>query len=198
MLYLETATLPISSVIVARRLNYLQTILKRSKDEVIWKVYTAQKSAQIKGDWTNLVQEDMGAIGLNIFDQIIAGMSEEDFKDLVKSKVRINALKELTIIPKGHIKINHISFEHMTSPQEYLTSNFFNNKIKQVLFNIRCMSLRTVRDNFHKFYHNDIECNICGTGEIDSQELLLIWHKVTSKLSRDIMHLWRNVKYEDI
>ena len=56
MLYLETATLPISSVIIARRLNYLQTILKRNNEEVIWKVYTAQKSAPTKGDWTNLVQ----------------------------------------------------------------------------------------------------------------------------------------------
>ena len=61
MLYLETATIPISSVIIARRLNYLQTILKKSKEDVIWKVYKAQKSS--RGDWKNLVQEDIIKIG---------------------------------------------------------------------------------------------------------------------------------------
>ena len=198
MLYLETATLPISSVIIARRLNYLQTILKRNNEEVIWKVYTAQKSAPTKGDWTNLVQEDMGKIELEISDEAIAGISDEDYKDLVRSKVRLNALNELKIRQKGHNKVKHIPFVHLQAPQEYLTSTLFNNKMKKILFNLRCKTLKTIRDNFHKFYHNDIKCKLCGTGEIDSQEHLLKCHNVTSKLSPDMLSLWKTVKYEDI
>ena len=93
----DTVFSPISQVCtrgvtLARRLNYLQNILKRSKDELTWKVYKSQKSSPSKGNWTNIVQEDMGKIVLKISDNAIAGMNEE-YKDRVKSKVRINALK---------------------------------------------------------------------------------------------------------
>ena len=124
--------------------------------------------------------------------------SDEDYKDLVRSKVRLNALNELKIRQKGHNKVKHIPFVHLQAPQEYLTSTLFNNKMKKILFNIRCKTLKTIRDNFHKFYHNDIKCKICGTGEIDSQEHLLKCHNVTSKLSPDMLSLWKTVKYEDI
>ena len=43
MLYLETAELPIKSVIIVRRLLYTQTILKRYKKELTSKVYLSMK-----------------------------------------------------------------------------------------------------------------------------------------------------------
>ena len=70
--------------------------------------------------------------------------------------------------------------------------------MKQILFNIRRRSLKTIRDKFQKFYHNDIVCKIGGTGEIDSQDNLLRFLKVTSKLSPYMLPLWRNVKYEGL
>ena len=45
MFYLETSVLPIASVIIARRLIYLQDILKRTENEIIFKVYTAPKES---------------------------------------------------------------------------------------------------------------------------------------------------------
>ena len=51
MLYLETAELPVKSVISVRRLMYLQTVLKRHKEELIYRVYSAMEEKTYKGDW---------------------------------------------------------------------------------------------------------------------------------------------------
>lgn len=88
MLYLKTSVLPISSVITARRLLHLQTILKRSTKEIIRKVYEAQKSSPIKGDWINLVREDMKQIGIDISDKAIEEMSQEEYKIIVRKAVK--------------------------------------------------------------------------------------------------------------
>ena len=43
ILYLETGCLPLSDVIIVRRLLYIQTILKRYKKELTSKVYLSMK-----------------------------------------------------------------------------------------------------------------------------------------------------------
>ena len=101
MLYLETAVLPISSVIIARRLGYLQTILKITENEI---TCTAQKDAPTKGDWVNLVEEDMKLLSMDIIDKAIAEMSQDDFKDIVKTSIKNHAFDELKTIQKGHKK----------------------------------------------------------------------------------------------
>ena len=170
MLYLETSVLPIASVIIARRLIYLQNILKRTENEIILKVYTAQKKSPTQGDWINLVQEDMNLLNLNISDNVISEMSQDDYKNIVKKKVQIHALEELKSRQQGHQKVKQIPYVHFTSPQDYLISSLFTNKMKSFLFNLRCESVKTVRNNFHKYYYNDIACKVCGMGETDTQE----------------------------
>ena len=55
-LYLETATVPIRFVISSRRLMYLHCILQRSKEELVRKVYDAQKENTTAGDFCELVE----------------------------------------------------------------------------------------------------------------------------------------------
>ena len=47
-LYLETAQIPIRYILACRRILYLQTILQRGTEELIYKVYAAQKMTQPK------------------------------------------------------------------------------------------------------------------------------------------------------
>ena len=44
-LYLEAGAVPIRFIISSRRLNYLQTILKRGDSELTKKIYQAQKKS---------------------------------------------------------------------------------------------------------------------------------------------------------
>ena len=51
-------------------------------------MYTAQKNAPTKGDWVNLVQEDMKILGLDISDKAIVEMNQDVYKDIVKKVVK--------------------------------------------------------------------------------------------------------------
>ena len=61
-LYLEMGALPISNVLISRRLNYLKHILDRPDKELIKRVYQEQKENPTKGDWTEWVKADIKKI----------------------------------------------------------------------------------------------------------------------------------------
>ena len=61
-LYLEMAALPIPHVMRARRLLYLQTILKRHDSELTKRVYMCQKANPLPGDWCLKVKEDLSLL----------------------------------------------------------------------------------------------------------------------------------------
>ena len=46
---------------------------------------SVRKEAPLPGDWCTLVSEDFQKMGLNMSDEIIARMSEGDYRDIVKS-----------------------------------------------------------------------------------------------------------------
>ena len=50
-LHLETGTIPIKYILASRRLNYLYNIIKRKENEVLLRVYNAQKEKALKGDF---------------------------------------------------------------------------------------------------------------------------------------------------
>ena len=53
-LFLETSCIPIRFIVASRRLMYLQTILQRSPDEMVRKVYDVQKVDTSPGDFYEL------------------------------------------------------------------------------------------------------------------------------------------------
>ena len=76
MLYLETATIPLRYIIKIRRMMYFQTIVKRSDQELIKRVYNAQRDDPVKGEWVNILKEDFKYIGEEV--------NEEDAKTTSK------------------------------------------------------------------------------------------------------------------
>ena len=59
---------------------YLQTVLKRHKNEITNKVYKAIKSAPLKDDWVLLVNEDKNMLPHNIQDDdVISKLITTDF-----------------------------------------------------------------------------------------------------------------------
>ena len=140
MLYLETAQVPVKSVIIVRRLLYLQTILHRHKDELIRQIYDAMKVDPIKDDWIHLVVKDISDIGLNLSDDQIGSLSKNEFKNIVKSKMRSFTHAEFERVKQGHSKVKHISHKDLKKPQPYLMDAMFNNTETSLLFNLRSQS----------------------------------------------------------
>ena len=79
-LYLELAALPLAYVISARRMIYLQTILKRPNEEIIKQVYKCQKESPVQGEWCTLLKEDFEKINEHISDDLFKKMSEIEYK----------------------------------------------------------------------------------------------------------------------
>ena len=79
-LFLETGTLPINYVLAARRLIYLQNILKRDNTELLKKVYLSQKANPKKGDFVDLVSENAKLVELDIKEEDIENMSKTDLR----------------------------------------------------------------------------------------------------------------------
>ena len=198
ILYLETGCLPIKDVITVRRLSYLHTILERSEDEIIKKVYLAQKKQPSEGDWVKLVDIDKKDLDMMYEDSAIARMSSEDYLDIVKSKVRQKAFAELRQIQQGHEKVRHIQYDSLSEPQEYLCHKMSNNRISRLLFNLRCQTVKNIKNNFHKQFENNLGCPFKCFGEIDSQENLLSCKRLRKELNSQQENKLNSVSYNQI
>ena len=197
MLYLETAQLPIPDVISVRRLSYLHTILNRHTSELIRKVYQAMKEDPSKDDWVNLVKTDLEDIGMNPDSDVeISVMSKDEFKKLVKKKVREKTFKYLEGIKQSHKKVKDVVHDNLNKPQEYLTSNLFDNKEKTLLYNLRSQSENEYRANFSHKYSN-LRCPMCDFEE-DSQLHALSCETVKQHLDRTDKETIKSVLYSDI
>ena len=61
-------------------------ILQKNEDELVSKVYQAQKLFPTKDYFVNQVKEDMDDIELDLDEDTIKNMKKAKFKDLVKDK----------------------------------------------------------------------------------------------------------------
>ena len=185
MWYLETGAIPISHVISIRRLVYLQTILKKSNNKIVKKVYLAQKRNPCNGDWIKLFDSDKEKYNMTISDEEIEAMTEHDYKSLVKQRVKEKSFEELSIIQNEHSKVKHINFKNINKPQDYLTSKVFKNKTSMLLFKMHCESVRGIKNNFHKLYNGNTFCPFQCQNECDTQPHILRCQKLIEHLGID-------------
>ena len=82
-LHLETATIPIRYIKASRRLNYLHNILTRKENEVLSRVYFAQKTKPLQGDFVKLVESDLLLINQKYDESLFKSMSKKKFKKIL-------------------------------------------------------------------------------------------------------------------
>ena len=111
-LYLENGQVPIRYILACRRLLYLQTILQRDPDELVHKVYLAQRADPSQGDFCLLVDNDRLLLDCCLTDEQIGQTSKYDFRILVKKKAKEQAFRTLMSIKDKNGK-HHI---HQQSP----------------------------------------------------------------------------------
>ena len=97
-LYLETGCVPLRYLIKGRRIMYLHHILTRQSNSLISKGFWAQVAKPGKGDWCQVVREDLDLLGLSTLTfEDIAGKSKNSLKDLVDEHVRSTAFRDLEL-----------------------------------------------------------------------------------------------------
>ena len=108
------------------------------------------------------------------------------------------ALNELKTIQSEHIKVKHILYESSSEPQEYLKDKHFNNRLSSLLYNLRCESVKDVKNNVRKMYNDEIQCRMKCKNEIDSQQHILECHELITHLGSNQKELLKEVKYEHL
>ena len=185
-LYLETGSLPIHWILAQRRINYLRHIYSRNDDELIKKVFIAQKEAPTSGDFVKLVTKDIIRLGLTHKEIENGEISKQELRKCVRSV----AFSQLRAIQSKGTKTKTIKYFEFQM-QEYLRSEI-NREEMTTLTCIRSMCVRGVKTNFKKMYKLCLHCPLRCDSENpydDTQEHVLRCSKLGgSNIEMDCMH----------
>ena len=194
-LYLEAGAVPIRFLLSSRRMIYLQTILKRSDNELIKKILKAQMENPTIGDYIELVKRDFEMIGEEINVNEIEQTSVNSYKRFIKNKIRKAALKYLNDTKDKHSKICNIRYEKLES-QKYLTSEMFSDDEVNLLFALRSRAIDCKGNFKNKYKESNIICQFCKMEEDDQPHMLQC--NVIRKNLRSTKVVEEKYEYEDL
>ena len=194
-LYLESGSIPLKNIIASRRIMYLHHLLGREDRELIKRVYKAQKESPTPGDFVELVKEDLNVIGEAFDEETIFMRSKDQFKTIIKEKIRQSAFRDLKNLQMKHSKIMNIQYDGLQT-QLYMTSPLFSNDMVKILVNMRSSMTKDIKNNFSSIYKGNMACRLkCSDpNAIDSQQHLLLCSALTDNITKEQNH----IKYEDI
>ena len=164
-LYFETGQKPIRFILACRRILFLQTILHRSQDELIRKVYSAQKADPTDGDFCQLVAADSQLLDCQLSDDQISSMTRYDLKTLVKAKATEAAFRYLLAIKETKTKMDNLSYQRNYQKQPYLER--LSSDQSSLLLALRTRTYRGIRSDFGEMFPSK-DCPLNGCLEADS------------------------------
>ena len=94
-IFLESGCVTLKYKIMSRRLNFLHYILNRPENDLVRKNFEVQSKYPVKGDWINTVKSDLEKLKINMNMEDIRNETKENFKEMVKIKVKEATLEEL-------------------------------------------------------------------------------------------------------
>ena len=168
-LYLECGAVPIRFIFMSRRIMYLQAILKREDSELLKKLYEAQKVNKTKGDFADLVSQDLHKLEVKENEEAIKNMTKVCLKKIVKNKVKEAALNYL--ISNKTSKTEKLNYKKLEL-QPYLKSPSFSESESNLLLALRTRTVRGIRADFPGMFPSR-ECPMPGCSEEDTLPHLL-------------------------
>ena len=193
-LYLEAGALPIRFIITSRRVIYLQSILKRPEDELVRRVYYAQKENPVNGDFVKLIQADFDLLGAKFTENEVISMSKEALKTEVKKMAYAAAFKYLTNKQQQHSKVHGVKYKKLQT-QAYILSPLFKNTEVNLLHALRSRMIN-VKANFSSKYRLSLLCPVCESA-VDEQQHILECDDMISQLKSDEIAVEKS-EYKDL
>ena len=182
--FLEAGVLPVRFIIAKRRLLYLWQIMHRKDDDLLKRVYQAQKVSKTKNGWAELIESDKKEFGIDFTDDEVSTMSENNFKTIVNTAVTERTLKYLNKIADGHSK-SKILVKAKVEREKYLDDPRFSRSDAELLFCLRTRML-DFKVNFSNQYGDDISCRICHV-HVECQEHILKCEPLKDKIEFQTM-----------
>ena len=166
--YLETNTLPLRFVVLARRVMYYWGILQKSDTELVKQVFRAQQLSPVKNDWCLKIEEDLAYLDINLNESEICAMKKHKFKSYLNTKIQEAGHKYLLTLKNKHTKSDNLCVA--SQMESYLISNKLSLSEKQLLCKFRTLTY-DCRANYKNQYGSNLACLI--RTEEDNQILLL-------------------------
>ena len=167
LFYLETAKIPIRYIVSKRRLLYLWNILKFSENELIKKMYNAQKVASIRNDWFKLLESERQKCDIVQTDDQISKISKYQFRYLVYIKVNSHAFEYLKEKAQCHKKsekiLENIQKSSLFKRHLYLRENMLYKSDWQLVCKLRSRML-----DVNPICHGPLGCDRFPGDVIDS------------------------------
>ena len=186
-LYLETGCMSITTTIKARRINYLQYLVKLPKEEMLSKFFHCQWLDSCQHDWTRQVRKDLEDFNLPVDLAVIEKKSEFSWKTLVKRKAKEYELERLILLKetKNKSKMKDLEYEKLLA-QEYLTN--LDVHLAKTVFRFR-VRMERFNGNF-RGQGPTAPCPLCGLHK-DDQHLSFKCLTVTKEL--DVTEEYENL-----
>ena len=184
-LHLETGTVPLRWIITQRRINYMKHIESRDENELIKKIFSAQKEKPSQGDFVKLIEKDLKNLSITYEDIITNKITKQMLKTLATNA----AFQELKEKLDSHKKVKHLEYKTLEI-QPYLLSDGLSEDIRKTLTALRSHRLKVIRHNFPKMYKMSLKCPLECNKEVpqeDTQEYILSCNKLSkgTKLKLD-------------
>ena len=190
--YMETAAIPIRFLLIKRRLMYYWSILTKSDNELVKRVFNAQKSFPVKNDWICQIKEDLLICEIELSENEIKDMKKCTFKKLIDEKVQNLSFSFLISLKSMHSKSKNLTISDCMQP--YLKNSNLSIEEKKLMFRLK-NRLIDVKANYKKKYNDCIKCRLCD-GPEESQEHLTLCPEMLSDFT--IREAFQNYKYSDI
>ena len=163
------------------------------------RIYRCQKENSVQGDWCELIVKDFQKIGMVMSEAQIEHLAVQDYKDIIKKKVRIAAFDELNTLKQGHKKVEYNQYSDILKPQSYITDKEITNTQCKLLFALRSHTVRGIRYNFRQLHSQDLLCPICERFG-DTQDHVLDCQVLQNILPKEphieYMHIYGNIKQQ--
>ena len=145
-----------------------------------------------QSDWSEMVKMDFNKNEITLDEEKIKTQSVREYKNEIKRKVREATLRDLLKLQQEHKKARQIIYTDLKKPQEYLISPEISNEEATLLFNLRCRSVRTFKENFKALHSNKTQCGLCQK-EKDTQE-----HALECPVIQNHVKVEDDIVYEDL
>ena len=158
--YSESASIPIRVKISAKRLMYWWHILSVDKNELIYRVYSAQKLSPVSGDWVNQLETDKQQFNITLSDNEVSCISQNKFRNYVQKRSIELTIEYLERLQRKNSKSKQIDMRDMRiSP--YLKDIRFSKTERELLFKLRSKTI-SVKANFpNAYFNNNMLCDLC-------------------------------------
>ena len=170
---METSSVAIRFLIQQSRLNYLYHIMSRDDNELIKKVFLAQRRRPVKNDWVVTVEKDLEEVWPGMTIDSIGNYKRDQFKKIVKEKIVQSAFDYLRKIQKTHSKVKDIVYSE-SDIQKYLIDKRFTFEEKSLLVKLRG-SMSDIKVNLRSVISRTTLVNVVG-----AIKRLTIYFSVTS------------------